>query len=146
MNFLLWGHLYISSFRLFSILSFLLFPFKISSFSLRHTSHFFSPLSYFLHFFKISHSISALTPLSFRSQKYFVRVVLFLFFSCFMSLLCWYSLCLKSPSVLPMYITVLLSLFCFTLALYTTASTLHSPFSGHSVPVLQLHFYIQTFH
>ena len=71
-NFLLCGHLYIISFLLFNIRIPFIFPFIISSFSVKHTSHFLSPLEYFRHFLTISHSIVAFTPFPFNSLCYFI--------------------------------------------------------------------------
>ena len=66
LNFLLWGHVLISSDLLFR--QCLPLSLRISNFSVRQTSHFLVPHRYFLHFFIISHVTLGSSPLSLQSQ------------------------------------------------------------------------------
>ena len=77
-----------------------------------------------------SHSRMKLMFLSFSSHTCALRLVLFLSFSCLISLLCLYHLSLNFPPVRPVYVSVLPVPVSLTVALYTALSVWHFPWAG----------------
>ena len=122
---------------LFRVLLLLLY--RIWYFSFRQRRHFlFTGLKVGALSIK-SHFILKFLLWSFSSQTWALRVVLFLSFTFFISLLCLYHLCLNLLPVSPVYVSVFPVSVSVTDATYTTLSVRHLPCTGQLAgPCLQL--------